>query len=524
MRRRRAPGLHSGDHRRQNQIMNSRLMLRTAVPIGVVSALLLGAAAVTAWNVHRLQENAADLLAVNVASLRAAEEYEIGLREIRNQLDLFLLTGDACHLAAVPELRREIEHWLAEADRVATTETEQRQMAKVRAGHEHFFREYDRLSRQVQPAELAPQIHALINDVLTKEILEPAHEYLDFNEQQLEDGTQQNRQLSDRLVLGLLLLGVCVAGAGLLGGFGIARWVNRSIVQLSLPVRDAAGKLSAVAGPITLSAAWGWDELESALHKMAGQIGTVINRLHQTEREALRAEQLAKVGQMAAGIAHEVRNPLMAMKILVQAAAEHGTRAHLTGRDLTVLEEEICRLERSIQTFLDFARPPQPEKRTFDLSAVVRQTFELVAERARQQEVRLVCDLGPKPVSVEADQGQVRQVLLNLLLNSLDAVRPGGTIRVCLAAPACGPRQGSDWLSLCVTDDGTGLPPDLGRKIFEPFFSSKPTGMGLGLSICRRIVEAHGGAIDAADRPEGGAAFTFSLPRAQVVELAAGAR
>lgn len=479
--------------------------------MGLISAVLLTAAGIIAWHMHRLQEDAANLLAINVASVRAAEEYEIGIREVRHQLDIFLLTGETRRLKAVPDLRREMEHWLGEAERVATTDIEQRHMARVRTGHEHFFAEYERLTRHEQPAELAPQIQELIDDVLNKEILQPAHEYLDFNEQQLEQGSQHNHAIGDRLVVGLVLLGVCGASAGLLGGLGMARWVYRSIVQLSLPVRDAAGKLSAVAGPITVSGAWGYDELEKALHGMAGQIGTVVNRLHQSEREALRAEQLAKVGQMAAGIAHEVRNPLMAMKILVQAAAERGAAGRLAGRDLAVLEEEICRLERSIQTFLDFARPPQPEKRPFDLRRLVAETFDLVRERARQQEVHLRCH-GDAAVRVEADQGQVRQVLLNLLLNALDAVRPGGAIDVhwFRARSSAGRR----WLAVQVVDDGQGLDPALGRKVFEPFISTKATGMGLGLSISRRIVEAHGGTIGADNRRSGGAEFTFTLPLA----------
>src|SRR5262249_30506373 len=144
--------------------------------------------------------------------------------------------------------------------------------------------------------------------------------------------------------------------------------ISRSIVRLSVPVRDAAGKLNPFVGPITLSAHWGLDELEKALQNISGHIETVVQRLHDTEREGLRAEQLAKVGQMAAGIAHELRNPLMSMKILVQSASEANASGTLQGRDLVVLEEEITRLERSTQTFLDFARPPEPEKCLFDLT------------------------------------------------------------------------------------------------------------------------------------------------------------
>jgi signal transduction histidine kinase len=281
-------------------------------------------------------------------------------------------------------------------------------------------------------------------------------------------------------------------------------------------VRDAAGKLSEIVGPITVSAHWGLDELEGALRKIAADIGVVIGRLQQSQREALRAEQLAAVGQLAAGMAHELRNPLTAIKMLVQTAAEGNPAILLRGRGLAVLEEEITRLERLTQGFLDYARPPLPEKRTFEVRSLLEETVGLVAGRAARQDVCVECDLPAGPVPLHADRGQIRQVVLNLLLNALDALPAGGTVRLQLAAPRPHPSGGraGGWLRLRVSDTGGGLPADLGRQLFEPFVSTKETGLGLGLSICRRIVEAHGGAITAADGRHGGAVFTVRLPRA----------
>jgi signal transduction histidine kinase len=209
---------------------------------------------------------------------------------------------------------------------------------------------------------------------------------------------------------------------------------------------------------------------------------------------------------MAAGIAHELRNPLMPMKILVQSAADRQPSPGLDGRDLAVLEQEISRLERSIQMFLDFARPPQIEKRTFEARDVLEQIVQLLEARAERQGVRIERRFPDEPLLILADVGQFRQVVLNLLLNALDAVPQGGTIRLGLR------KEGDKWLTLAVADTGCGLPASLGAEIFEPFVSTKETGLGLGLSICKRIVEAHEGEIQAANRPEGGAVFTVRLP------------
>jgi two-component system, NtrC family, sensor histidine kinase HydH len=139
----------------------------------------------------------------------------------------------------------------------------------------------------------------------------------------------------------------------------------------------------------------------------------------------------------------------------------------------------------------------------------------LLAPRAEQQGVRLECRRPEQPVLIQADVGQMRQVMLNLLLNALDATGHGGTIVVEMAvsdhlAKENGRRD--RWLTLRVSDTGRGLPAGLGQRIFEPFVSTKETGLGLGLSICKRIVEAHEGEIQAANRPEGGAVFTVRLP------------
>jgi signal transduction histidine kinase len=387
----------------------------------------------------------------------------------------------------------------------------------------------------------------MVDEVMQAEIFAPAREYVEYLRQVVENSSKQSQRSADRVGLALLLLGVCGSVGGLLAGFGIARGVSRSIVQLSVPVHGVAGKLNEVIGPITLSAGEGFEELESALRDMAEHVGTVVERLEQRELEVLRGEQLAAVGQLAAGIAHEVRNPLMAMKILVQAAVARGDGGGLRDRDLMVVDEEITRLEQSIQALLDFARPPQLAKSTVDVRGLVSQTLELVSARAERQRVTVRCALPDQPVKVEADSGQIRQVLLNLLFNALDSAPVGGVIEVRAVAkddraarasaaldddlsmrgllkPHLGvpSRQaagspfkddGASWCSIHIADSGEGLPAELGDRIFEPFVSTKETGTGLGLPICRRIVEAHGGSIEAVNRAQGGAEFVVLLPR-----------
>ena len=502
-----------------------KFLFRMIGPVVAVSLLLLTLGAASAWYVQRLQRDITNLLSRDVSSNRAAEELVIAFRQIEAHGDGFMLTGSPIYLDAITAQFAETERWLGEAERLAANDPERARLASLRATHDLFWARMADLRRPVDPESRKRGMKSLISDVLTGGILAPAQAYLDSKEQEVAMDSEQNQAMPDRVALVLLLLGTSGAAAGLIAGFGIARGVSRSIDQLSVPIRLAAGKLSGVVGPIRLSPDWDVESLDRLLRRMADEVGTVVERLERTQREALRAEQLATLGQLAAGLAHELRNPLTAMKILVQSAVERGDAAGLGGRSLAVLEEEIGRLEGSIQAFLDFARPPAPEKRRFDLDEVLGGVLALVSARAALVSVAIVREPAEGTISVEADTGQVRQVLLNLLLNALDATPEGGTIWVRTAAVEAdefahgsADRDGTDagttgrHLALRVADSGRGLPGDLGSRIFEPFVSTKETGLGLGLSICKRIVEAHGGRIDAGHRPGGGAEFTVRLP------------
>lgn len=208
------------------------------------------------------------------------------------------------------------------------------------------------------------------------------------------------------------------------------------------------------------------------------------------------------------------------MKILVQAAVESGPSAAIEGRDLQILEEEMSRLERGIQTFVDFARPPRLSIQHLDLAAVLEETVESVRSRAQCQGVHLEYHPPSQAILACADRAQLRDLLVSLLNNSLDAMPRGGNLRVQLlratAAEESGPSQAAGEperpIVIRVCDDGPGLPAELGSRIFEPFVSTKDTGLGLGLPICRKIVEAHGGRIEGRSLPLGGAEFTVRLP------------
>jgi signal transduction histidine kinase len=495
--------------------MAPRVWTGIAAPVAAVSILLLVIAVGSAWYIRNMQQSVAAMLAENVNSMRAAQELEVSVRDLRSQGVRYLITADAKHLEAIPQLRGRVMDALARAEQLATTPAEQALIRRTRDGLDAFFAEYDRMTRGDPHNANYSKTLELIDSGLAQ-VVEPTREYLRLNEGMLAKANEENQRATDRLTTGLVALGLCGAVGGLLGGWVIASALRRSMLRAEERLRSTARQLDEAARTAEVTATRAGRSAD-ALDDVAKSASAVLDRLRQTERDALRAEQLAWAGQMAAGIAHDVRNPLMAIKLLIQALADGRAGNRLRPRDVQVLEEEIIRLEQTITTFLDFARPPRPDKKRVEVGGLVEQVVERIRARAELQGVTLGVDL-PAHAYVEADANQLQQVLYNLLFNALDAQPAGGAIRIGLGVLRPG------WLELLLEDEGPGLPTQIRDRVFEPFVSTKETGMGLGLSICRRVVESHGGEIAAADRAGGGTVFAVRLPAADPRPAAAPAR
>ena len=345
-------------------------------------------------------------------------------------------------------------------------------MAHVRKGYDHLFADYDRAMTVSDKPELRKQIAVAATRPET-EILEPARAYRKLNEESLARQSQATAELSDRLTM--------ASGPGTLrGDRRTARRLGDRYSDLAIHAtyRTSApgncGRLGHVARQDSRDPAELVDE----------SVSVMLDRLRQSERDALRAEQLAQVGQMAAGVAHEVRNPLASIKLLVQAAASPSRETPFRAKDLEVMEREIGRLEQIVSGFLDFARPPRPQKSSFHLKPFLCRIVDAWRTRVERQHVTISVT-APDSLTIVADQGQLRQVIDNLINNALEAQPAGGRVEITAIAPE-GRRSG---VVIRVGDQGPGMQRDLMEKAFEPFVSTKETGLGLGLSICRRIVE-----------------------------------
>ncbi len=227
-------------------------------------------------------------------------------------------------------------------------------------------------------------------------------------------------------------------------------------------------------------------------------------------RRAQVAEKLAAVGTLTAGLSHEIRNPLNAAALQLSVLQRRVGRLsrELQGpllEPLLLVRDEIRRLDHVLEDFMQFARPTQFVPKPVELSVAAEKVRALLADDAERRGIRLECRC-PADAVVAGDEGRLRQVLMNLTLNALDAARRGGWVRLECRIVDCE-------VIFTIEDSGVGIPAEAMQHIFEPFFTTKASGSGLGLPIVHAIVTQHGGSIGAENVPGAGARFTVRLPR-----------
>jgi len=233
----------------------------------------------------------------------------------------------------------------------------------------------------------------------------------------------------------------------------------------------------------------------------------------QAERLLERQEKLAVLGTLTAGIAHEIRNPLTSLKACIYTLEKHLQNVPAVRKDTDMLSAEISRLERIVRDALSFARPADPKLETIAAETVIREVQGLMSPDLEKRGVRLIIETSQE-LLIRADSGHLKQVLINLVRNAAEAIDGAGTVtlRTRAARAPLGGRE-TEAVILEVADNGKGIPPEVEKRLFDPFFSTKETGTGLGLPIAARIVERHGGMLQYQTQPGRGTTFGVVLRR-----------
>ena len=290
---------------------------------------------------------------------------------------------------------------------------------------------------------------------------------------------------------------VVFLGASILFAIAVGLYIRRSVAS---PVAKLeAGALRIAGGDLSTRI-----DIDSPdeFGRLAAQFNAMTVALKEHQEQFVRTEKLAGIGRLAAGVAHEINNPLGV--ILGYVRVMKRTAAEPLAKDLAVIEEEAVRCQQIVEGLLDLSRASTPPPAEVDM----RELCEEVIARLRESEaIDAVTVTVDGKGTVAGSPQKLRQVVTNLIKNAIEAAGPHGSVRVRTEASP-------DWVTLSVADSGPGIAPEVKERLFEPFFTTKPQGTGLGLAVSQAIARAHGGSIEVDRSPSGGALFTLWLRNA----------
>jgi signal transduction histidine kinase len=449
--------------------MNTTLKLRLAgfvLAIGLVASLIAWAAITSS---RRLEESRAKARTGTSESFNITRHFQQALMGLNSHLLQLAIRHDTNEWARFERDWEELNQWIDEQH--LSSPTERQLLDQINATYDDYH-----VAAQQMHLKAAADASASV----------PVAEFGEFQNQtaRLLDFASQLGQTHREMLLGSL------------------NRSNESLAHLRTLLLGALFFLLVLGAWLALVV---YRQLITPLHV----------RLIESQALLERQEKLASLGVLAAGVAHEIRNPLTAIKawlFLHQRKLQRGTPEHA---DAELMAGELARLERIVRDFLFFARPSEPEFQVVPADQPLRQVRDLLAPQWEASAIKLVLENSP-PARIRIDPQQIKQVLINLVQNGADAVGQNGsvTLRARLDRKRLTEHE-TEVVILEVADTGKGIPPEVQKRLFDPFFTTKDTGTGLGLSIAARIVEKHGGALQYQTQVNRGTTFGIVLRRVE---------
>lgn len=448
--------------------MTSGVKLRLAA-LGLAMAIMGGLIAFVTLDSQR---QGADLRAkldeVEAQSYGMAEHFKDLLREAGDKLARYRSTGDETAWNDFLKSNGELSAWIQNQIAGPVTQREKDILEQMNAAYNDYMHVVDDVREKIQisgpdqslPPERLSQTRRQLFDL--GQNLSQAH--LELRKQLLAEAHQMVWRLRMTILGALALLFLC--------GIALAVFVYRDTI---VPLQS---------------------------------------KLVETQAAAEQREKLASLGLLAAGVAHEIRNPLTAIKAALFTQQKKFAPGSPEHSDVKVVEREILRLERIVNDFLQFARPAEPAPVVMAADLLLMDTKLFFAAQLEKNRIQMVLEPSA-PMYVKVDPAQMKQVLINLVQNAADSIGQDGTITL-RARHSRKPLLNGEksTVTLEVSDTGKGIPADAQKRLFDPFFTTKETGTGLGLSIAARIVQKHGGVLQYQTQVNRGTTFGILLPQA----------
>ncbi|MEE4353992.1 MAG: ATP-binding protein [Desulfatiglans sp.] len=484
--------------------MVKRMNLRTRIYIVLITLVLITVAggAIMVWYTYRIQGFLNTVIDKNVATFQAAEALEIALVNQKGFVSYYYLDKDPEWLKLLGEYRQVFKERLEEVHLNIGNKGEKEAISRIESEYMRYIDLKDEVIRHYKEGSLntATRLHREVRDLFF-EVLELTEDFKEMVLTQINEARDHTLSQTRRL---RIISGIAVTNVFLLGTLLVAILSG----QIFVPLRRLASEADVDGGE---------DESENEVQAVSRSITGLMrdaahsrSQLEKSQEILLQSEKMALVGKLAAGTAHSIRNPLTSVKMRLFSLSKSLKLNAYQKEDFDVISTEINHIDTILENFLEFSRPAKLKMQRVNPAHVVDMALKLLQHRLQSYHVDVELDRQGSLPDIQADPDQLKEVLVNIIVNACEAMEGGGLIiigeRMTLK------KSLGQIVEIRIKDNGPGIPESMQGEVFQPFFSTKEEGTGLGLSIATRIIEQHGGLLEVTSNLGEGTTFMISLP------------
>lgn len=459
------------------------LRLKIICILSGMAATVLAGAATLFWYTYQFDRLLEAMVDREIVLYKTVHDMEMALANQKGFLTYYFVDGDSKWLQALGKYRQIFSENLERAGALPVTGEQRRDLERIAGKYREYIEVKDLAIENyklgIQPGRISTP-HERQRDVFFS-LLDSFQAFSDKQWQVIRQTEESSRSRSRNIRVTAIT--------------GTALFVSLCILFLVILYKQILGPIRGLAietgGSPQESIKDEVGSLKNSLLGMKRDFNETSDELARSRRHLMQAERMAMVGELAAGVAHTIRNPFTSIKMRMFSLGRSLDLNEIQNEDLKVISDEIARIDRIVQNFLEFARPPKLRLERFSLGEVIRSVLVLLEYRLKKYEVELCYQSQPEYPPVHVDADRIKEALVNLIINSCEAMEHGGRITVA-ESRAVDPELG-EVAEISVKDTGPGVPEAIREKITAPFFTTKDEGTGLGLSIVARIVQEHEG-------------------------------
>jgi signal transduction histidine kinase len=478
------------------------LRFRIYVLLGAIVFITLMGGLVLVWYTYRMEGLLITITKKNLAALQAAETLETTLINQKGFVSYYIIDGDPNWLRQLARYRRVFQDHLTEVRSLIDSNPQEKAVQQLANEYNLYTTEEDQVIELYKADKLkrSAELHKTVRDHFSS-VLDLCQKLKNIHQKKIMQATAESHGQAEKLRV--------IASVAMFIGFLITVLLAFVMVtQILEPVRRLTAEASRI-GDADIAG----DEVGALRRSVRGLIENVDHtqfELAKSREHLQQAEKMVLVGKLAAGMAHSIRNPFTSVKMRLFSLSRSLELAGTQKEDFEVISEEIRHIDTIVQNFLEFSRPPKLKMQHISPSTVVDSAIQLLEHRLTSYEVTVTVDRKAPLPEIQADPEQLKEALVNLVVNACEAMERGGSIGIReeeVAEPSAG-----RVVVIRVSDNGPGIPESIQEKVLQPFFSTKEEGTGLGLSIAARVVEDHQGRLEVTSQEGEGATFIVTLP------------